>query len=198
MDVLRVVIPNRCLACKAIIPRSGLCALCLAASPVDGKVYQVTPMIQMQSAYAYNSPVGAAIRFVKATGSIPGAQALADLLAPTLAKVPATMRTYIPAPWIRKRRRGLDLPQWLAGPGARQVFRRRMGHRQHGLTGAERRVNPQRYLDLLPLETLPLHMVLIDDVRTTGATTLTGAKLLGQRGIRVNIVTLAGVGKPRL
>ena len=196
MHVLDMVIPHRCLSCVEVIPRAGLCALCMAASPRDGQVYQVSPMIQMQSAYAYDSPIGAAIRQVKRTGSIPGAQALADLLAPTLAGVAPNQRTFIPAPWVRMRRRGLDLPQWLAGPGALRVFTRRIGHRQHGLSGAERLRNPQRFLDLLPLETLPMHMVLIDDVRTTGATTLAGAKLLVQRGIRVSIVTLAGVGKP--
>lgn len=183
------------MACLAIIPQSGLCDLCLAASPVDGQVYQITSMIQMQSVYAYASPIGAAIRFVKRTGSIPGANALAALLAPTLAHVPPAMRTFIPAPWIRMRRRGLDLPEILAGPGARRVFIRRMGQRQYGLNKAQRQTNPQRFLRLKDATDLPKHMVLIDDVRTTGATTYTGARLLVAQGVRVSIVTLAGQGK---
>lgn len=196
MDFLSLAIPYRCLACKVIVPAPGLCPLCLAASPKDGQVYQITPMIQMQSAYVYDSPVGAAIRQVKCTGSIPGARALAQLLAPTLAKVPPHRRTFIPAPWVRMRRRGLDLPQWLAGPGAQHLFVRKMGQRQQGLNGAQRLINPQRFLRLAVTGGLPDHLVLIDDVRTTGATTITGAKLLVQRGIRVSVVTLAGVGKP--
>lgn len=196
MDLLRLMIPHRCLACLAVVSTPGLCALCVAGSPRDRKVYQISPMIQMQAAFDYNSPVGAAIRLVKRTGSIPGARALAELLAPTLATVPPARRTFIPAPWVRMRRRGLDLPQWLAGPGAQRLFIRQMGHRQHGLDGAQRLRNPQRHLHLRELDNLPDHMVLIDDVRTTGATALAGAKLLVARGVKVSVVTLAAVGKP--
>lgn len=188
--------PHRCLACLAVVAAPGLCALCLAGSQRDGQVYQISPTIQMQAAFAYDSPVGAAIRRVKRTGSVPGAQALAQLLAPTLARVPPARRTFIPAPWVRMRRRGLDLPQWLAGPGAQRLFVRQMGHRQHGLDGAQRLRNPQRFLHLREVDTLPDHLVLIDDVRTTGATALAGARLLVKRGVTVNVVTLAAVGKP--
>lgn len=191
-----MVIPHRCLSCLTLVSSPGLCALCLEGSPKDGQVYQIGPMIQMQAAYAYDSPVGAAIRRVKQTGSIPGARALAQLLAPTLTQVPPIRRTFIPAPWVRMRRRGLDLPQWLAGPGAQRLFIRNIGHRQQGLNGAQRLANPQRYLHLREVDHIPDHMVLIDDVRTTGATALTGAKLLIQRGVKVSVVTLAGVGKP--
>ncbi|WP_336248745.1 hypothetical protein [Stomatohabitans albus] len=196
MNVLSLVIPHRCLSCLDIVRYPGLCSLCIAASPTDGQVYQLSPMIQMQSAYPYDSPVGAAIRFVKRSGSLPGAQALADLLAPTLSNVPPERRTFIPAPWIRMRRRGLDLPEWLAGPGAQRLFIRKIGRRQQGLGEAERKRNAKRHLVLSGNRIPHDHMVLIDDVRTTGATTLAGASLLVAKGIRVSIVTLAGVGRP--
>lgn len=196
MHPFAVLIPHRCLACLDIMPQTGLCPACLYASPVDNVVYQVSSMIQMQSVFAYDSPVGVAIRKVKTTGSLPGAAALAALLAPTLAKVPASIRTFIPAPWVRQRRRGLDLPQWLAGPGALRLFTRAIGQRQHTLSGIQRLSNPQRFLSLNPGTPIPKYVVLIDDVRTTGATSIAGANLLTQYGTNVSIVTLAGVGKP--
>ncbi len=94
------------------------------------------------------------------------------------------------------RRRGLDLPEWLAGPGAQRLFIRKIGRRQQGLGEAERKRNAKRHLVLSGNRIPHDHMVLIDDVRTTGATTLAGASLLVAKGIRVSIVTLAGVGRP--
>lgn len=171
----------------------------------------------MTAIYHYRSPVGDAIRFVKAMGSLEGAAYLASLLGDEIAAIPTHQRTYIPSTWVRTRRRGLDLPQWLAGPGARRLFMRSPAPRQDGYDLAHRLTNPQRSIHLAPIleysgqvvhslkgyrpqplawAAIPADVFIIDDVRTTGATGVAAAQLLVDQGYCVHVITLAGGGKP--
>ena len=189
--MLELLVPRRCLACVAIgaIP---FCPDCADELEPDGTLHRLGPRTATVGAFAYAAQLSTAIKAVKTEGLREGADALARLLdLPNGHPV-----TWVPAPSRRKRRRGLDLPERLAGPTAIRLLTR-IGRppEQPDLGAAERLTAQQGTFAATQRVTGPI--ILVDDVRATGATMLAAAEALLDAGAsRVLGVTLAASGGP--
>ena len=195
-----LLLPPRCLSCTALLPPARdrrpaphpMCPTCEAALEPDGEGHLLADGVVAVAAFAYADPLAGAIKRVKTDALREGARALAGLLP----LPPSATRTWVPAPPSRRRRRGLDLAQVLAGPGARPLLvsaRRRPD--QPDLDAAGRRAAAVGAY--LPLGGVPRAVTLVDDVRATGATLLAAATALRHAGAeRVLAITLAASAGP--
>ena len=208
MPVVRAVadllLPPRCGGCGAGAPGGGggvprpedLCDDCAAA--IAGLALPLAPEpladgVLAVGAYAYDGPVRAAVRAVKVGGRVGLAQTLAGLLAARVevAALPADAVTWVPSLPARRRERPVELPRVLAGPSATPLLRTtRRRPDQTDLDAAERRRLPVgAFAATAPV---PPSVVLVDDVRTTGATARAAAAALREAGaLRVLVLTLA-------
>ncbi|QBI19199.1 ComF family protein [Egibacter rhizosphaerae] len=201
--VVDLLLPLSCAACGAPT-RDGLCADCGAELPElaldDGAAVDLAPGVRAVGAYAYAGPVAASIKHVKTPGRHGAAPALGRLLRYELALPPSRRApwavTWVPSTRRRRAARGAEIPRLLAGPGARRLLRRirdapdqttqdRAG-RLSGPVGAFRAIGP-----------VPPRVLLVDDVRTTGATATAAAGALRAAGARrVLVATLAVAESP--
>jgi predicted amidophosphoribosyltransferase len=151
----------------------------------------LAPAIAGVGLYAYDGVVRDAVRGMKLSGRHAAAASLGHELR-GLPAVPADWPvTWVPSTARRKRRRGFDLAQLLAGPAGRQLLRRSyQGPDQTDLTPDARRQFPRDAF--MAVRPVPADVVLVDDVRTTGATALSAAAaLLAGGASRVLVATLA-------
>lgn len=141
--------------------------------------------------YAYSGVVREAVRGMKIAGRFAAAGHFAPVLRALPGVSPAWPVTWVPSTPRRLRERGVDIPRLLAGDGAVRLLRR-VGHRadQTSLTPAQRRSFPaDAFVATAPV---PPAVVLVDDVRTTGATAGAAAgALLAGGAQRVIVATLA-------
>ncbi|MGI9018042.1 MAG: hypothetical protein ACR2HR_13215 [Euzebya sp.] len=190
---LNLLIPPRCLACKRV-GIEPLCHDCLHDLEPDEEGHELAPGVVAVSVYVYADPLATAIKRVKTDALRAGARGLATLLEPHVP--PKTPRTWVPAPPRRRRRRGLDLPEILAGPAARALLvntRTRIDQDRLDARGRRR----SAVGSYAATATVPRAVVLIDDVRATGATLLAAATALRRAGAeRVLALTLAASPGP--
>ncbi|MBW3605371.1 MAG: hypothetical protein KY460_10780 [Actinobacteria bacterium] len=197
--VLDLVLPERCAACGACA--DGLCTRCRRAAAdlclPAGAPVRIAPSVIAVAAYRYEGVIARAIRSVKRPGRHAAAAHLGALLwaqlEPVVAAGASWPRTWIPSTASRRRQRGADIPHLLAGDDAVALLRRvRQGGDQTGLDAVRRRALPPG--DFQPGHGVPPQVVLVDDVRTTGATARAAAMALQSAGAeRVLVVTLAAV-----
>jgi predicted amidophosphoribosyltransferase len=194
--LLDLLLPDRCAACGA--PRAtGLCPPCTVAADAlalaDLGRTLLAPGVLAVAAYRYDAVVAAAIRGVKVHGATAGAKALGDLLR-TRIRLPPAPLTWVPSTPRRVRERGADVARLLAGGDAVPLLRRtRERPDQTTLDAAARRRSPDG--SFTALARVPSAVVLVDDVRTTGATARAAALALQGGGARrVLVVTLALAG----
>jgi predicted amidophosphoribosyltransferase len=123
----------------------------------------------------------------------------AELVAARVEPVPADVITYIPPDRVRQLRRGAHPAQLLAEELGRRwgletaslLRRTASAGRQTGLHYAERSQNV-RGAFVAALGNVPGHVLLVDDVYTTGSTVSAGASALRAAGAkRVDVVTFA-------
>lgn len=197
--LLDALLPMRCAACGRL--GQGLCGACRyeadALRLADGGTQRLAPGVIALAAYRYDGVIAQAIRDVKTPGRHAAARPLGELMwaqvAPLLGSAAHWVRTWVPATPARLRARGADIPRALAGPGAVGfALRVSQASDQRALSGPQRRV--ARTHDFEPCGSAPRDVVLVDDVRTTGATALAVARTLAEAGARrVAVVTLAAV-----
>jgi ComF family protein len=196
--IVHTVFPLRCPGCgRAAEPVCVRCAEalvpCEPAPPPPGVDRWIAP-------FSYEGVVREVIARVKyrrahaATAWL--AEAMARLVAPPLPSV----ITWVPTTRDRRRERGFDhaelLARRLARPirrPCRQLLRRGDESPQTGRSGAARRIGPV----LAAHGSVPAHVLVVDDVATTGASLSSAAAALRAAGAAgVDAVTAARTPKP--
>lgn len=193
--VVELLIPQRCAACAA--PASGLCASCADAAEAlrlpGGGFTPLASNVAAVGAYAYAGVLRDALRGMKIAGRSAAAAALADTVRALPGAGAGWTVTWVPSTPRRLRERGVEIPRLLAGAGAVALLRRLHDRAdQTSLTPAQRRSLPPDTFEAAGW--VPCDVVLVDDVRTTGATALTAANALLAAGARRVLVATLAVG----
>jgi predicted amidophosphoribosyltransferase len=193
--LIDLLVPSRCAACDRPDTGSGLCHRCLAEArglelPDLGRVQLVQGVLAV-AAYAYAGAVAAAVRAIKTGGRYGAGRGLGRLMRARLGlPLQGIATTWVPSSERRLRERGFEFPRLLAGPGAIPLLRRVSDRPdQTALDAAARRLSP--WGSFAALGRPPPAVVLVDDVRTTGATATAAADALRKAGTqRVLVATL--------
>jgi ComF family protein len=199
-----------CDGCEADLPwireQCPGCARPLAAGPGPGvrcAECQVRPMpfVTAVAPLAFEFPLDAAVRMLKFRRKLYYAPALGELLYRAAARLPADIDALLPVPlhWTRHGIRGFNqaaeicrpLQRATGLPVIRNVRRRRRTPYQSGLGARERRRNLAGAFALRGT-IVARHVVLVDDVITTGETCAQLARELHARGVpKVSVLALA-------
>jgi ComF family protein len=215
MGVLDLLIPEHCVACSRdgvlceacltrLVPiREPLCARC--GAPVAWPVQRCAEcagrrlsFALARSAIAYEGPAVELVRAWKEGGRRRLAQLAARFMVGSMPTPLADAVTFVPSVHERELWRGHNPARALAGelaaawalPVRPLLARASSARRQRGLGLAERRANVREAF--AATERVPPHVVLVDDVYTSGATVNAAAGALRRAGAaRVEVVTLA-------
>lgn len=174
--------------CRCALPLLAGDALCGACLP------RKSPLTTVHAAYQYAFPLDRLIPRFKFHGDLVAGKVLAELMAlglPDLA--PPDVLVPVPLHAARLRRRGYDQALELA----RALAKERSIPLRHDLLWRTRDTAPQSELDararkrnlrdafaIRATDPLPVHVVLIDDVMTTGATLHSAAQCLRRAGVQ--------------
>jgi len=174
-------VPSRCYRCKAATERYKVCLDCARHTPLE----------QVVVGAQYQGLAQELVHHMKYERAQAGIHEIADLLAPLLSNLPeGVVVTSVPTATSRVRARGYDHARLLARALSRlgtlpcQTLLMRMGQaHQVGASRAERLKQLQGTLRPIHAERIRgRHIVLIDDVLTTGATLETAARALKRAG----------------
>lgn len=192
--LLDLLAPPRCAACDAVL-EAGACGFC------DACTVLLEPDPLRVGAFLYGGPLADAIRRFKYGAQPELSRPLGALLADAAIARGDAADLVVPVPLHRARlaHRGYDQAALLARPVARALGvplghplrRLRATRAQAGLAPPERSLNVRRAFACKPVEGA---ILLIDDVRTTGATLFACAEALREAGAdEVRMITLARV-----
>jgi ComF family protein len=214
--VLELLLPQRCAVCA--VPGVQVCVGCAAGltrigaplcdrcgAPTAWPVARCAEctgrrlaFASARAAVAYDEPVRALVRAWKEQGLRRIAALAADLVEERLKAPSRGVLTAVPPDPDRRLKRIEQPAAQLATDLARRwrldaeplLRRTRAGRRQRGLTHPERRRNVAGAFEAT--SSVPAHVVLVDDVYTTGATVNAAASALRKAGARrVDVVTFA-------
>jgi len=199
-----------CAGCDADLPRIPYpcpgCARPLAAPPATGTVcgacqQRPGPFARVVAPLAYEFPVDAAIKQFKFQRRLYYAQAFGELLLRASADLPDDVDAVLPVPlhWWRHGTRGFNQAAEICRPLVKRarlpvlknVVRVRATAYQSGLSAIERRRNLQRAFAVRG-QVAARHVLIVDDVITTGTTCAQLARMLKRHGVeQVSVLALA-------
>jgi ComF family protein len=182
-----------CLACALPLPQPGTCGDCLRREAALARRGRTAALSTVHAAFAYAAPLDRLLPRFKFHRDLAAGALLSQLMAEAVASLPRP-DAVIPVPLHRSRlrRRGYDQALELARPLARSLdlplrdglLRRvRRTAPQSELNALARRRNLKNAFAVKPDTPLPAHVVLIDDVMTTGATLHAAADALKRAGV---------------
>lgn len=208
MLLLDFMAPRQCAFCGvlAINNERSICVNCFDDLPWHEPAVSPTPGIfnSRVAMLHYEFPVDVAIKALKFNRRLFYAPALAEVLCAATPFLPDDIDAVLPVPlhWWRKTRRGFNQASELAKPVARHlnvrllrgVYRCKATPFQSGLNASERRRNlKQAFAIRKPLQAS--HVLIIDDVVTTGTTLAELARVLRQNGVeKISALTVAIAG----
>lgn len=194
-------LPGRdlCLACGSGLPWQQAacrrCALPLPVTDADGLCGACqrsrSPLQAVQAAFTYNAPIDGLLLRFKFHHDLSAGRLLSALMLDALGAAERP-QAIVPVPLhlSRLRQRGYDQTWELAKPLARSLqlplcrglHRRRSTQPQSELDAVERKRNLRGAF--IAVGQLPAHVVLLDDVMTTGATLHAAALTLHRAGVQ--------------
>lgn len=200
-----------CVACQADLPRNEhCCARCAVPLPQSVALCgacqkHAPPWFAAWAPFKYGWPLNQLEQHFKFSTSLASGRALAQVWAaqPPPRPLPALI-VPVPLHAARLRQRGYNQARELAKPLARHwrvplasghlIERVRDTRAQTSLPATERRRNMRGAFRVDPRKPLPDHVVVLDDVMTTGATLEACAQALQHAGVaRVDVWALARV-----
>ncbi len=176
---------HACRRCAIPLPESGgVCGQCLTTPP---------PLDAVHAAFVYAFPIDRLVPRLKFHRDLAAGRLLADLMGQSLCGDAAWPEAIVPIPLhrARLRERGYDQALELAVPLSRRtgialradaLMRQRATSAQSELDADARRRNLRDAFSVA--QALPAHVVLVDDVMTTGATLHAAARALRKAGVR--------------
>ncbi len=197
--------PRTCVFCG--VPsrddENSICAACHYDLPwiESGEPSISGPFEYAHTPLSYDFPIDVAIKALKFNRKLFYAPALAEILCATCQQLPTDIDAVLPVPlhWFRKAYRGFNQAMELGKPLARHlelplvrgVYRQRATPFQSGLTASERSRN-LRHAFASKRSISHRHVLIVDDVVTTGATTIQLAKVLLQHDVeKVSLLAVA-------
>lgn len=174
-----------CLQCALPLPQAGLCGNCMQHPP---------PLDETRAAFDYAFPLDRLLPRLKFHGDFAAGRVLAQAMAERCALLPRPDAIVpIPLHRARLRQRGYDQALELAKPVAHALHlpllakalqRRKTTTAQSRLDAAARQRNLRDAFVVANSAALPAHVVLVDDVMTTGATLHAAARALRKAGVQ--------------
>lgn len=197
-----------CSDCDADLPRPAhqcpVCAQPLETAPAEGAVCadcqaRPSPLTAVAAPLIYEFPIDAAIKMYKFRRRLYYAPAFCELLRPAFAELPDDIDALLPVPlhWLRHGIRGFNQSQEICSllrkstglPVIRNVRRLRATPYQSGLSAKERRRNLRKAFAVHGT-IAARHVLIVDDVITTGETCRQLAAVLQAHGV-ANVSALA-------
>lgn len=196
--MLDTLFPRLCLICRS--PGAALCLECLKRFPPAPDLSPPPGYERFGSLLCYEGPTRELVRAIKFRGNTAAAQLPAKVMA-RLVDWPTDVVTWAPTSSGRRAQRGFDQAELLARVVATQLgvpchsllARVDASGHQTGRNRAERLEGAHFTMsDTRPREVMSRSVLVVDDIRTTGATLCSaGDVLLGAGVERVTALTLA-------
>ncbi|WP_235565289.1 ComF family protein [Lysobacter sp. Root494] len=183
-----------CAVCALPLPQPGTCGDCLRREAALARRRRVPALTAVHAVFVYAAPLDHLLPRFKFHRDLAAGALLSQLMAEAVASLPRP-DAVIPVPLhrARLRRRGYDQALELARPLARSLAlplrddllrRVRRTAPQSELSALARRRNLKDAFAVKPGIRLPAHVVLVDDVMTTGATLHAAAEALKRAGVQ--------------
>lgn len=203
-----VIAPVRCGICCTIIAHTGLCDTCQSSLQMCAPIYIDRGRVLVLAATTYTSPVSTLIRAKQYHSWSAIAQLNSIVLASSsLQHLAPDLLIPVPSHWTRQIIRGYnpadELAMLLGGalaiPCHQMIGRQRATAPQITLSRKQRQENVKKAFYIHNIDELNLygtrHIVLIDDVMTTGATLTQIARLIRRQfpKVRISAVVAARV-----